>query len=257
MRGVVEHADVEGLGDVEDPVEAVREERERPAEDHERGPFAVEEAGERVDVDVVGRGVVGELDDAVAADARGAFGVMAEVAAGPPRQGGERRPDRREARVDGEVGERGALHAYVRERSAHGCRDRPGREDLDDLQVLQPRLDLLGRIPEARAHAEMHVVGGRNRPDHGVGAGVEHQAADVHRVDVRPHRPGCPLEVLGRTGLTRGLDLLDAVPGGCGRPRDRDVAHPMPIVMPLRWVKLSRAPSIEYSDPSPLSFLPP
>ena len=235
----------------------MREQHERAAEDHERGPFAVEEAGERVDVDVVGRGVVGQLDDAVAADAGRAFGVVAEVAAGPPRQGGERRPDRRQARVDGEVGERGALHAHVRVRRAHGRRDRAGREHLEDLEVLQPRLDLLGRIPEARAHAELHVVGGRDRADHRVGAGVEHQAVRVHRVDVRLHRAGRPFEVLGRAGLTRGLDLLDAVPGGCGRPRDRDVAHPMPIVMPLRWVKLSRAPSIEYSDPSPLSFLPP
>ena len=123
--------------------------------------------------------------------------------------------------------------------------------------MLEPGLQLLPGRPETRPNAELHVMGRRDRSRHGVGAGVQHEAVAIHRPDVRVDGARRPLEVGCGSRFAAGLDLPHPSLGSVRRPRDRDVAHAIPIVMPLRCVKPSRAPSIEYSDPRPLCFLPP
>ena len=123
MGGVVEHARAGRARDRHDPLEPVREQHQRAAERDQRRPLALEELRQRVDVDVVRCDVVGQLDDAVAADPGSALRVVVEVPAGPARQGGDR-ADLGQRRVDGEVGDRGARDARVRVAGAHRRRPR-------------------------------------------------------------------------------------------------------------------------------------
>ena len=72
------------------------------------------------------------------------------------------------------------------------------------------------------------------------------------------HGPARALEIGGGARFAAGLDLRHPLLRGLGRP-GIDIVTPIarPTVMLLRCVKLSSAPSIEYSEPRPLSFLPP
>ena len=106
--------------------------------------------------------------------------------------------------------------------------------------MLEARLELLARVAEARPGAQAARVRAR----------VEHQPA-LHPLGVRPDGGVGALERVA----VRRQDLVDPRLRGGGSPRD--LHEPMPIVMLLRCVKPSRAPSIEYSEPIPLCFLPP
>ena len=106
--------------------------------------------------------------------------------------------------------------------------------------MLEPGLELLARVTEARPGAQTARVRAR----------VQHEPA-IHPLGVRPDGGVGALEHVA----VRRQDLVDPRLRGGGRPRQ--LHEPMPIVMLLRCVKPSRAPSIEYSEPIPLCFLPP
>ena len=67
-------------------------------------------------------------------------------------------PTSRQPGVDGEVGQRRALDADVGVRRAHRRRDGAGRQHLEDLEVLETRLELLARVAEARPDAHVRAA---------------------------------------------------------------------------------------------------
>jgi hypothetical protein len=175
--------------------------------DHEPGLLGSEEVCDAVEIDVEHLQVVGQLDDAQAADARRADRVVAEMAAGPAGQDRDRVTRPGDRRVDREVGERRARRPELGEPRAHHVGDEPGHRDFEHVERLEPCLVLVPGIAHARLVAQEGVM--RRGAERGgdVASRVEQQRVLLDAALVGQHRVGGSPERGRGVGRQRGFDF--------------------------------------------------
>jgi len=219
VRGVVEQTRSVIVHAFRDRGDSVWPQHQARPDDDEHGALPVEEGRQPVDVDVELPRVVRQLDDAEAADARGADLVVAQVAAGPFRQHRERVARPSERGVDGEVRERRARRSHVGESRADHLRDGPRHRHLDDVERLEARLVLVAGIPHAGLAQEARILRLSRARD--VAAGVEQQRLLVDPAQVLPGGVAGCTKRIGEVGRQRALDGGEPFEGGGRCPRRR------------------------------------